>query len=482
MKRLFFTIIVLLFCLPASYAQNKQAKTAETKPTESLPSFVSNSDEDLNDFNETGLPNTNQEIIVNLDDCIGMALLNNKEIRAADYDVEAASWRLREAKAGGMPVFEYQVDMGPAPTNVDAAIESFFNGDVTLASRFHIELGIPVFTFGKLDLAQNLAKDGIHAEKIKKTQKENEIVVKVKKLYSGILLARDLLRLLKEADMHLTQEINRKESSEELADPVEVTKLKLFKFEISKKLYEAEQKESLALEGLRITLGISKNYKFELSDQHLTPVKFNLNEFVQYLEKSRKNNPQEALLQIGVHAKEKQYQLEKRKLAPDIGVGGFFEFGFSVDDIQGLTADDDFNNPFNFTRAAVGVRLKGKFDINGMRSNIKRTQAEYYSATLKKSIAKEGLELSLLKDYEQVSQSQKELKDSEKGRQLARQLVFLTKSNLDVGVGTANDYSDALKQYLIMRGRYLESVYNFNTAVAEFEANFENASEVMQIK
>jgi len=52
---------------------------------------------------------------------------------------------------------------------------------------------------------------------------------------------------------------------------------------------------------------------------------------------------------------------------------------------------------------------------------------------------------------------------------LARQFVFLTKTNIDIGVGDKKDYSDALQAYLVSRGRYLESVYNYNIAVAVLE-------------
>jgi len=463
-----WVLMVLLACSIANVA-------AQESLPESLP--------------ETGsgfLNNTidaNHELLVSLDDCVKMALLNNKEIRASDYDIEAAQWRLREAKAGGMPVVEYSVELGPAPTDIDNALESMFNGNITLASRFRLELGIPVYTFGKLAIAQSLAKDGVQAERVKKEQKENEIVVKVKKLYWGILLARDLIALLKEAEGHLSAEIRRKESDEkEPPDPVAITKLKLFRFETSKKLYEAEQKEQLAVEGLRITLGVSKNYSLSILNKHLQPANFNVKEFQSYLTGERKNNPDEKLLNIGLQAKEKQYRLEKRALLPDIGAGGLFEFGVSTDPITGLAADDDFNNPFNFVRAAVGVRLRGKLDINGQVSKIKRTQAEYYSAALKKSIAKEGLELDLRKQFEEVKRAKQELEDSDKGRQLARQLVFLTKSNLDIGIGEPNEYADALKQYLIMRGRYLESTFNYNTTVAELEAKIQSASELVQAR
>lgn len=423
-----------------------------------------------------------KKFIFSLEDAIRMGLLNNKEVRAKDFDIEAAKWQLNQAKARGIPVFEYQLDLGPAPTRADDAIDSIFSGDVTLATRVRLNLGVPVYSFGKLNIAQNLAREGIRAEELRKLDKENEIVVKIKKLYSGILLAKDLLVVLKDAEKSLREEIERKEAANPPTDPIKLTKLKLLQFELLKKLWDAEKRSELAWEGLRITLGLSRNYEFNLKDQHLEPVKFQEKEFQEYLTQSRINYPQERLLNIGIRAKEGAYRLQKRSLAPDIGVGGFFEYGVTASDVSGVTATDDFNNPFNFTRAAFGVRIKGDLNIKSYRAKLKKAQAEYYSAAMKKSIAKEGLELDLRKDFLSLQQVKKEMRESERGLALARQLVFLTKSNLDVGVGDTDEYGDALKQFLIMKGRYLQSVFNFNSSVAELEAKVQNASEIYNMR
>jgi hypothetical protein len=56
--------------------------------------------------------------------------------------------------------------------------------------------------------------------------------------------------------------------------------------------------------------------------------------------------------------------------------------------------------------------------------------------------------------------------NSYRAMKLARQFVFLTKTNLDIGVGDKKEYSDSLQAYLVARGRYLESIFNYNLAVA----------------
>ncbi|HCU25111.1 MAG TPA: hypothetical protein DF383_08840, partial [Deltaproteobacteria bacterium] len=102
---------------------------------------------------------------LSLNDCIQMALLNNKEIRAKDYDIVGAQARLQEAQPRGVPVFDYEFLSAPAPRDVDHAVSSFFSGDITYFQRGKLAFGIPLASFGKIKLAQELAKNGIDSEK-----------------------------------------------------------------------------------------------------------------------------------------------------------------------------------------------------------------------------------------------------------------------------------------------------------------------------
>ena len=175
------------------------------------------------------------------------------------------------------------------------------------------------------------------------------------------------------------------------------------------------------------------------------------------------------MLKIGLKAKELEYRLQKREAAPNIGFGGLFEFGFTAQSIQGLQLTDDFNDPFNFTRAGAGLRMDGKFHNKSYQAKTKQKQAEYFKVAMERSVADEGLELDLREAYVNVQQNARNMDNAREAMQTARQYVFLTKSNIDIGVGEKSDYSDALQAYLLSQGRYLEAIMKFNMAVATLE-------------
>ncbi len=406
---------------------------------------------------------------LNMDDCVKMALLNNKEVKMADYNVQTAEWKLKEAKPGAVPTVEYEMLNYPAPRDADNAVGSFFTADVTYGQRGKVFAAAPIYTFGKLSLAQELAKIGIGVEKEKKTEKQNEVVGKVKKLYYGILLAKDLRKLFKDAARHLEEEIEQRAASEEPSDPVELVRMKLFRFEVLSRLGKVEKDDYLAREGLRIQMSLPPGTEYELTEDHLEPVNFELKSFEEYLQLSRKFRPKSRMVDMGLRAKEAQYRLEKRQIAPNVGIGGFYEYGFTAQEIRNVGLTDDFNDPFNFQRAGVGVRVKGEFNYNTYKSKVKQLEAEYFKTAMGKEAADEGLELELKQSYLDVRQQGKHLELSRKAMQTARQFVFLTKSNLDIGVGDRKDYADALQAYLVAKGRFYEAVFNYNVAVASLE-------------
>lgn len=401
-----------------------------------------------------------------LTDCVRMALQNNAEIKGADYDIEDSGYKLREAKPKGLPVFSYEYQGAPVPKDVSNAIHDFFTGDVTFVHRVKLGVGVPITTFGKLQLAQDLARGGIEAAKEKRNQKSSEVVLKVKQLYYGIVLARDLKFMMEDAVKKIEKEIGQRESQEASTDPVDLAKLKLTRYELVKKLGEATRKEEVAVEGLRLQIGLDRTFDFQLIDKTLKPVNFELKDLTYYLEESKRYRPESHLLDIALKAKEDEYRVEKRKLAPDMGLGGFFEIGRTMTPITGVGEQNDYTNPFNFTRAGVGVQIKGELNWIQATSRIKQKEAQYYKMSVTKDYAEQGLELDLRDTFLTVRQYKKDLEESDKAYRLARQLVFLTKTNLDVGVGDKKDYADALQAYLLMKGRYYESVFNYNVSVA----------------
>ncbi|MBI1909053.1 MAG: TolC family protein [Deltaproteobacteria bacterium] len=409
-----------------------------------------------------------QILRLNLDECLARAAQHNEELKASDYDKEIAEEKLQEAKIIGSPIIEYEYNLAPTPQRVDDAAKSFFTGDITVFNRFKLGIGTPLSTFGKIKLGQELARSGIEAELFKKEQKKSDLLFKVKQLYNGILLARELDRLLDAALERVQKEVEKREQEEEGSDPSELLKLKLFLLELEKKVEESEKKKILAREALKVQMGLDRSVPFDIKDTRLRPVSVDLEKFDTYRDEAMTHRPEVKLLEIGLGAREKLYRLERRKWTPNLGVGAFFEIG-RAPYVTGVIATDDFNNPFNFTRAGFGLQLKGQFDFHTQNSKIRQARSEVKKTEIQKELATKGITLELKEAYMDLQSAKADLERSEESGKLSRRLLFLTQSSFDIGLAESKDLVDAVQSFLTTRGQYFEAVFNYNVAVAKLD-------------
>lgn len=409
---------------------------------------------------------------LNLNQCFEVALGNNEEIKAAEHDIEVIVAKKIEATKRYVPVTNYKYRMGPAPRDVDNMLASFSDFDLSVFQSFKVETGAPVSTFGRLKIAKTLADMGVDLKTLEMQKKADEILLNIYKLYNGVLLARELKGLLQQGLDAIQSKIGEMEKEENI-DQLEILKLKVVLYEAERRYQEAAIKEDIAIATLKVLMGFEDDVDFDLADNSLRQERFVIRPFHAFLEESKSYRPEFKLLEKGVVAKEMQIDLEKKEYLPNLGVGGFFEIGYT----PGIRGDEDqnnFDNPFNYKRGGLGLELGGSLDFRKTGSKVSQAKADHLKMMAQKRAAFRGLELDLKKSYLELKQHQFMLTRAEQDKKAARQIVFLTKSNLDIGLGEKKDYLDALQSYLVFQGRAYEAIFNYNSAVATLKVKMGN--------
>lgn len=405
---------------------------------------------------------------LSLNQCYQLALQNNAEIRAADLDIDTIVAKKIEATKRYVPVTSYKYRVGPVPRDLNDPGAAFVDGDVSVFNSFHVDVAAPISTFGRISSAQALADLGINLKTLEKQKKSDEVVLNVYKLYQGILLARELKSVLREGINAVTDKVAGMEK-DSTKDQIGILKLKVILYEAERRFQEADSKEAIAVATMKVLMGLDDAVDFNIKDTNLKKEPYQDKPFEVILEKSKKNRSEFKLLEKGVVAKGMQAELEKKAYLPNLGWGGFADIGVAPG-IRGDESDNTFTNPFNYKRAGVGFELSGTLDFRQAKSKIALAEAEYLKTVAQKRAAFGGLELDLKKSYLELHQYQFLLSRAEQDKKAAREIVFLTKSNLDLGVGEAKDYLDALQSYLVFEGRVLEAIFNYNAAVATVKA------------
>jgi outer membrane protein TolC len=311
-----------------------------------------------------------------------------------------------------------------------------------------VGIGVPVMTFGRLHTAKRLAQGGVDAAKLRLSSLREDTIYQVKKIYYGIQLASETIRLLREAVNQLAKKIDDDADRElKQMDPYNTLKLKIFKSELENRIDEAQNNLELAYEGLRIQLDLEPEAEIKIDSLQLKPLLHEMEEERRFIETAMEHQPESKLLDIGVETRRRQYKLERLNLLPTAGLGFFADIGRAVGEIRGLVDTDDFN----------------------------KAKAEYYKASYERLIARRGLSLEMKQAYLDTQRKRKEVSRAKKSESMAQQMVFLSKMNSDMGIGDDKDYAEAVKLLLVNRGQYFKTVFDFNMALANLEKKIGNS-------
>ncbi len=452
-KVLFFIVILFGFLASAPFGTSGFAQDTQISVSP-LPE-------------KTAEPAVNK-LRMSLRDCIKMALANNAKLAAKDYSIEGAQWKYNETKIHGVPTFEYSNRSAPVPRDARRAAASFFEGDVTFFNATRLAVGFPITGFGQLAVVEDLAIKGIEAARMEKAKDTVKLQADIKQLYYGILLSHDLADLGNDAIHKIENQLKKEEETKEHS-PYEILKLKVFKLELEKKVEEAVTKGTMAKQALKLQMGMGETESMEINESNLEPAHHDFKSLETYLQEALVVRPDSSLIDIGIEAKRLEYDLERKKMLPRMGLGGFFEIARTAQPIRNVSTIDAFVNPFNYTRAGVGIEIKGQIDFKQSISRIRRLESEYQKASLERSFAKQGIELEVTEAFHEVRRLKNSVAMAEEKQKMARQMMFLSKSNLEVGVGQEQEYTDALQLVLLSRGEYLKSVFDYNVALAKFE-------------
>ena len=419
--------------------------------------------------------------VYSLQDCLRFALQKNDLIRSRVEGIEAARWRRNEADARFWPVLQYEYNAAPVPQDVSNAFNEFFTGNLSMFNRFKIGLGIPIYTFGQLETVQKMADKGVEAATQEKFKEDAKVASDVRQLYYGIQLGQELERLLESAVEELRKKITEEEQKSEHS-PMDLMKMEMVLLELEKQMMDTGENRALAEQGMRVQMGLPDDFQFELDSNRLRPLPALLGEMEEYFAVAMDSRPEARLVKIGTEVKRFQYELEKKKWFPTMGVGGFFELGRTTSEISGVTSTDDFSDPFNFTRAGIGLEIKGQIDFHGQRARAKRAGSEYYKALLEKVMAERGLRLDVEKTYREAKRAEKNVDGLEEKQRLARRMMFLAKSNYDVGLGEKNEFIESLKLLLVSRAEYLKSVFDYNSILARLDEKIGVVPDVEELE
>jgi outer membrane protein len=418
-------------------------------------------------------------LVLGVDDCVRMALKAAPELGEAQADIELTTSKLDEAKSNRYPQLEVTSLFGPAPQarreDISPVVAtdkrySRFN-QLTWFTSADATIIQPLYTFGKISENMKAATHGIEVDRSRKEQRANEIALKVREYYYGLLLAREMKELVLEVQENLSK---AREKAQKLFDQgsdsveeMDLYKLDAFSGEVAKYLEEAKKGEGLALAALKTRLGLPFGAPLEISIQRLVMVDQAIPDFETFVDKARARRPEFRQISEGIKARSALVEASRANYYPDIFLGGLFSWAYADDRdrIHNPYITDQFNHVGG--GVALGARWKLDFGITGAKVSAERAQYNRLLST--KEFADANIPLQIKKYYLELKEAENSAAATKIAYTNSKKWAVTALANFDFGVGPAKEIFEALQAYARMRAAYFQSLYNYRMAWANLD-------------
>jgi len=419
---------------------------------------------------------TENRLVLGVDDCVRMALKSAPELGEAQADIELTTSKLDEAKSYRYPQLEVTSLFGPttqAHREDLTATDKSYNrlNQLTWFTSADATIIQPLFTFGKISENMKAATHGIEVDRSRKEQRANEIALKVREYYYGLLLAREMKELVLEVQESLSKAREKAQKlldqGSESVEELDLYKLDAFSGEVTKYLEEAKKGESLALAALKTRLGLPINTSLEIRNQRLVLIEQTIPAFETFVDRARPKRPEFPQNHQGLQAPSALVEASRANYYPDIFLGGLFSWAYAED-------RDRIRNPYITDQfkhinggVALGLRWKLDFGITGAKVSAERAQHNRLLST--KEFADANIPLQIRKYYLELKEAENSAAATKIAYTNSKKWAVTALANFDFGVGPAKEIFEALQAYARMRAAYFQSLYNYRIAWANLD-------------
>jgi len=401
------------------------------------------------------------------------AALENPLARAARHETRAAKARYREMWGLQLARIKVTSFVAPSPKinceNDECTRTSPTDVPINVGGVFggaKLSLTQLLYTFGKGKAVIAATRHAADAAGLNEDTLAGDLAYQSASAYYGLKLARELIWMLEDGRDEIAK--GRKTLEQKLAEGSdEVTvqdrlRLETLEAEVETRLTDAREAEATALAGIR---GLVGDPQADIDDAPLAPADYTLDAggANEYVNRAQAKSPEIAAARAGVAALRDMVRYEKARYLPDLALIASLSVAraTSVDNPPSAFARD----PFNTTSGELALVLRWKLDPLSQPARVSRARENAAHAEALMEAAGRMAEFEVRKAHAAAEQAKKRLEAAKKGEKAARGWVASVLQADAVGAASAKDMADAYIAYFTLRGRVLQSAYDWNLAI-----------------
>lgn len=428
---------------------------------------------------------------VALGELLSAALKHADAIKAASANQRYADWQQYRAERAWLPKLQANTLLAPVPANTDPNrvsenLDEIFSLNIGPFIRQTARLLMPVYTFGRLSAAKDLAQLGVENAALGMKKQQVELAYQVQRAYYSAQLAAAFQTMIDDGEKLLGDKLKEMEDARDFGDAdfkiKDYRKLQIFETEFEARALDNKKLMIMSLAGIEYLTGRSVEAAqiAELGTDGALP---KLEPFEFYRKVATKERPEVQQLERAVKARQAQLELAKSEFYPNIFVAADLTYGRSTESIakqpvcripdgstECIYTDDLFArpyaNPYNQFSVGVALGLNWSFDYWQLYGEYKEAEARKEQTLAQRRQALGAIDLELQKLYMEASQALEKVAIQERRLDAARRW----RDQLGLGAQQGGDVSEALdpvKAYYEAKLLHLQAIYNYHMARAE---------------
>ncbi len=388
-------------------------------------------------------------------------------LKAGQHAIYAALAQLDEARIS--PFFQFRAKGGVAWVPNAHGWPGYSSDDKDQLNRGFgpglsgtVEGALPLWTFGKLTAAREAAHAGVHAAELTRDMTRAELRYNVRRAYFGLALALDARQMISEGQPKLEQALSQLDKRLQDGDPdtdqIERYRMSTTLAEIKARSAEAQHLESTSLAALKVLTGLPQ---ISIPDCPIEPVAFDPKALTDYQALARSHQPGLHLLDAARAARQADLDATNARFFPDLGLALSMDSQYA----PGRTAYA------YYTPLSLGAALVAKWDLDLLGNHYRTERAKHKLLEVRdqQTLAAEGSDINIADKHAALIDAQQRRDAWESGHRDARRWFVSAAQSYQLGLITVRELTDGVSAYFRARFSHLQSIYDWNTAIAGLE-------------
>lgn len=411
-----------------------------------------------------------------LEDAISIALDNNRELEMSRLEMQKAGYQVNEAIGTALPtvsaagtytrMLKKPVFFLPArfmdPNAGDGVVPVEVGSDNSY--RFGLEASQVLFNaavFTGVGTAQIYREAAEHIYR----QTYNKTVTDVKKAYYGVLLAREVRKLMEASMKNAEENLGNVKlmHREGIVSEYDLIRAQVQTDNIRPRVIEAERNVTLAVNGLKLLLSLPPEEEIIVSGElEFTPAEDVMIKQAEDL--AVEKNASLKALEQQTRVNEKAVTIYKSESLPTLSAFGNYTW-LAENDQLGRISTDDF-----VSTAQVGLSLNFNL-FNGLQTTarVDQAQVDYLKSKEQYSATKDALVTDAQNIRFRLEEARRRIESQTRTVEQAQKGYRIAVTRYKSGSGTQLEVNDADLALLQARVNRVQAVYDYTVAKADLE-------------